>query len=639
MNFWRNILPFNLVEVLSPQSKSAENSMSTSRSETADKPNDFQDSSCDRFDSMVKVGNSNSSGMTSAEEIPNAAMKVQLENAKKLMLQFQTFYQDGTAGTYIPPFLEHWIFFALFILHIPDHLSKLSDKLCFDGENIPVLTGYLPTSAATAKGKQTFKTSMEIFTCMCNGEDIPCCIEAKKNRPGYLALVRKTTVATGKIGASDEASTGGEVVGMTFLLTSGQVKQFSSHSAWELRRCILLIKATEWGQPPNKMYLVAGPIVFLSHCCDASTKPTWCDRKESVVRTLTKSVPTSSYGLFLPRACLQSNAFGEGIVSLADSPWSHSECECPRCKSPGLVVEKAATSTSIVNLGDLSQSMKSTSSNDSKDTDAGGRYQHTGDLTLFGDEPFPVALAILHEVIGIESSPRFPRRKLTSTDLATVEQSIITRNKDYEAKNTRFTLVDASQFQMQQQTLRNFLEAMKAARDKDDGNDAGIKFPSELSYADFLFVCHRSYGIPGVEFPTCKIDQSNWAAVEADVVAMEFKTSTIASSDRSRDARELKAFVNSLRCLLSSLDQSTASIKPINGKSQPQMKPSADADRLWKQRVGDDDTELKLPATSPVSSSSHPLGKSRDSSTPLANFASPTVWLSLCKRNRYRILY
>jgi hypothetical protein len=303
------------------------------------------------------------------------------------------------------------------------------------------------------------------------------------------------------------------------------------------------------------------------------------------------------------------------------------------------VVEKAATSTSIVNLGDLSQSMKSTSSNDSKDTDAGGRYQHTGDLTLFGDEPFPVALAILHEVIGIESSPRFPRRKLTSTDLATVEQSIITRNKDYEAKNTRFTLVDASQFKMQQQTLRNFLEAMKAARDKDDGNDAGIKFPSELSYADFLFVCHRSYGIPGVEFPTCKIDQSNWAAVEADVVAMEFKTSTIASSDRSRDARELKAFVNSLRRSLSSLDQSTASIKPINGKSQPQMKPSADADRLRKPRVGDDDTELKLPATSPVSSSSHPLGKSRDSSTPLANFASPTVWLSLCKRNRYRILY
>ena len=94
-----------------------------------------------------------------------------------------------------------------------------------------------------------------------------------------------------------------------------------------------------------------------------------------------------------------------------------------------------------------------------------------------------------------------------------------------------------------------------------------------------------------------------------------------------------------LRRLLSSLDQSTALTKPINGKSQPQMQPSADADRLRKQRVGDDDTELKLPATSPVSSSSHPLGKSRDSSTPLANFASPTVWLSLCKRNRYRILY
>ena len=164
---------------------------------------------------------------------------------------------------------------------------------------------------------------------------------------------------------------------------------------------------------------------------------------------------------------------------------------------------------------------------------------------------------------------------------------------------------------------------------KDDGNDAGIKFPSELSYADFLFVCHRSYGIPGVDFPTCTIDESNRAAVEADVVAMEIKTRTIAPSDRSRDAKELKAFVNSLRCLLSSLDQSTALTKPINAKGQPQMKPSADADRLRKQRVGDDDTELKLPATSPVSSSSHPLGKSRDSSTPLANFASPTVRLSL----------
>ena len=153
MNFWRNILPFNLAKVLSPQSKSAENSMSTSRTETADKPNDSQDNSYERFQSMVKVGNSNSSGMTtSAEEIPNAAMKTQLENAKKLMLQFQTFYYDGTAGTHIPPFLEHWIFFALFILLIPDHLSKLSEKLCFDGENIPVLTGYLPTSAATAKG-------------------------------------------------------------------------------------------------------------------------------------------------------------------------------------------------------------------------------------------------------------------------------------------------------------------------------------------------------------------------------------------------------------------------------------------------------------------------------------------------------
>jgi len=35
MNFWRNILPFNLAKVLSPQSKSAENSMSTSRTETA----------------------------------------------------------------------------------------------------------------------------------------------------------------------------------------------------------------------------------------------------------------------------------------------------------------------------------------------------------------------------------------------------------------------------------------------------------------------------------------------------------------------------------------------------------------------------------------------------------------------------
>ena len=639
MNFWRNILPFNLAKVLSPQSKSAENSMSTSRTETADKPNDSQDSSCEQFQSMAKVGNSNSSGMTSAEEIPNAAMKAQLENAKKLMLQFQTFYQDGTAGTHIPPFLEHWIFFALFILLIPDHLSKLSEKLCFDGENIPVLTGYLPMSAATAKGKQTFKKNMEIFTRMCNGKDIPYCIEAKKNRPGYLALVPKTTVATGKIDASDEASTGEEVVGMTFLLTSGQLKQFSSHSARELRRCILLIKATEWGQPLNKNYLVAGPIVFLSHCCDASTKPTWCERKDNVVDTLSKLVPHSSCGLFLPRACLQINAFGEGIVSLADSPWSQSECECATCKSPGLAVEKAATSTSIVNLGDLSQSMKSTSSNDSKDTDEGGRYHHTGDLTLFGDESFPVALTILHEVIGIESSPRFPRRKLTSTDLATVEQSIITRNQDYEAKDTRFTLVSASQFQKQQQTLCKFLEAMKAARDKDDGNDAGIKFPSELSLADFLFVCHRSYGIPGVDFPTCKIDESNRAAVEADVVAMEFKTRTIASSDRSRDARDLKAFVNSLRRLLSSLDQSTALTKPINGKSQPQMQPSADADRLMKQRVEDDDTELKLPATSLVSSSSHPLGKSRDSSTPLANFASPTVRLSLCKRNRYRILY
>ena len=149
MIFW------NLVKNLSPQSKSAENSMSTSRTETADKPNDSQDNSCEQFQSMVKEGNSNSSGMTtSAEEIPNAAMKAQLENAKKLMLQFQTFYQDGTAGTHIPPFLEHWIFFALFILLIPDHLSKLSEKLCFDGENIPVLTGYLPTSAATASGKK-----------------------------------------------------------------------------------------------------------------------------------------------------------------------------------------------------------------------------------------------------------------------------------------------------------------------------------------------------------------------------------------------------------------------------------------------------------------------------------------------------
>jgi hypothetical protein len=209
------------------------------------------------------------------------------------------------------------------------------------------------------------------------------------------------------------------------------------------------------------------------------------------------------------------------------------------------VVEKAATSTSIVNLGDLSQSMKSTSSNDSKDTDAGGRYQHTGDLTLFGDEPFPVALAILHEVIGIESSPRFPRRKLTSTDLATVEQSIITRNKDYEAKNTRFTLVDASQFQIQQQTLRKFLEAMKAARDKDDGNDAGIKFPSELSYADFLFVCHRSYGIPGESFPTCAVNETN----EADVVVMESKIKEI-SADDSKDAEDLRAFVKQLRSLL-----------------------------------------------------------------------------------------
>ena len=104
MIFW------NIVKSLSPQSKSAKNSMSTSRTETADKPNDSQDSSCEQLQSMVKVGNSNSSGMTSAEEIPNAAMKAQLENAKKLMLQFQTFYYDGTAGTHIPPFLEHWIF-------------------------------------------------------------------------------------------------------------------------------------------------------------------------------------------------------------------------------------------------------------------------------------------------------------------------------------------------------------------------------------------------------------------------------------------------------------------------------------------------------------------------------------------------
>jgi hypothetical protein len=86
---------------------------------------------------------------------------------------------------------------------------------------------------------------------------------------------------------------------------------------------------------------------------------------------------------------------------------------------------------------------------------------------------------------------------------------------------------------------------MNSAKEIADGDDAKIRFPTNLITTDFLFVCHRSYGIPGQSFPTCALNETN----EADVVVMESKIKEI-SSDDSRDAEDLRAFVKELRSLL-----------------------------------------------------------------------------------------
>ena len=571
MNFWDwNILkPFKLASQLtSPDSKIKENSMDTA--------NETNDSRSGDSETVTEIENFDS-GSAKTEGNPSAVTQAELKNAMELMLLFQTCYKLGIPDCHIPFLLDHWVFFALFILHIPDHLSQLSKDFFFNGKNIPVLTEYLPRSAKTADGKKQFVKNMQFFRDICIGENNSFTIQPKTNFPGRLALVYKPVGAEKAYDEWDQhqvLSTGGESTGFSFLLTSQQLAKFASKSAQKLRCCILLQKPRQWGLE-NKMYLVAGPIVFLSHCCSVGTEINWSDKSRvKFLTTVTPTVPNSSPAVYL-RSCLSShrNMFGEGIVTFKDSPWIKSECQCEKCdpqagenrpasvkelgdagniKKPAAICDSSdaetggMTTTARAAMASMAKQPSSftSSSNDTETETGGSRYKDTGDFQLFGDEPFPRALEIIDTVFGIVPSTRFPRRKVTSSDIRTLEECIERRDTLKKQGHDTPIVVDP-EFQNQQDKLREILQLMNSAKEIADGDDAKIRFPTNLITTDFLFVCHRSYGIPGQSFPTCALNETN----EADVVVMESKIKEI-SSDDSKDAEELRAFVKQLRSLL-----------------------------------------------------------------------------------------
>ena len=578
MNFWDwDILkPFKLASQLtSPDSKIKENSMDTA--------NETNDSRSGDSETVTDFGNFDS-GSAKTEGNPSAVTQAELKNAMERMLLFQTCYKAGISDCHIPFLLEHWVFFALFILHIPDHLSQLSKDFFFNGKNIPVLTEYLPRSAKTGDGKKQFLKNMEFFRDICIGENISFTIQPKTNFPGHLALVYKPVGAGKAYDPWDHdavLSTGGESTGFSFLLTSQQLAKFASKSAQELRCCILLQKPRNWGLP-NKMYLIAGPVVFLSHCCSVGTNLNWCDKSRvKFLTTVTPTVPSSSPAVYL-RSCLSSqrNMFGEGIVSFGDSPWIQSECQCEKC-DPQAGENRAASVKELGDTGNIKktaaicdssdaetggrtttvrsamasmakqQSSCTSSSNDTETETGGSRYKDTGEFQLFGDEPFPKALEIIDTVFGIVPSTRFPRRKVTNSDIRTLEECIERRDTLKKQRHGTPIVVDP-EFQNQQDKLREILQLMNSAKEIADGDDAKIRLPTNLITTDFLFVCHRSYGIPGESFPTCAVNETN----EADVVVMESKIKEI-SSDDSKDAEDLRAFVKQLRSLLPRPTQST----------------------------------------------------------------------------------
>jgi len=282
--------------------------------------------------SVSKVADPDAASKTPSMKDPTVVVAPKsLDTASRFSATFMKCYQLGNSG-YITPILEHWLFFASFILLTPEIRATATREQMVDENLFPAVLGtYIPASSKKGLAKKDFLDHMGFFWDICLDSNLPFTLHYEKT---HIHLLAKQN--------ADASTLINSVTGIAIPLTAPLFKQMSKHAMYRILGVLVPEKKDH--------FLVIGPIAFVAHYCSAKIAPLLGFKKfKDMVYNSTvspKSLPVSARGYVLqlsepvPAENLEVAGTNRRLVlRFPDSDWHntsngfgrHFVCRCSTC--------------------------------------------------------------------------------------------------------------------------------------------------------------------------------------------------------------------------------------------------------------------------------------------------------------------
>jgi hypothetical protein len=136
--------------------------------------------------SVSKDAKPDAASKTPSMKDPTVAQK-SLDTASRFSATFIKCYQLGNSGDFITPILEHWLFFASFILLTPEIRATVTREQMVEENLFPAVLGtYIPASSKKGLAKKDFLDHMFFFGTFASIRICPLPFTTKKRTFIYL---------------------------------------------------------------------------------------------------------------------------------------------------------------------------------------------------------------------------------------------------------------------------------------------------------------------------------------------------------------------------------------------------------------------------------------------------------------------
>ena len=256
-------------------------------------------------------------------EIPRA-IEADMEENKKLFNRFYRTFEENRKSSSgdisIPPLLEHWIFFAVFIANIPAHRHIDTESVL----KYPYLENCIPKSLVGKKSEKLtkeFSDNIRFFSDICFGSEVNFKLE-ESAETGRLGIFFKTT-DQGILNSISE-----QMVGIAFYVEKDVAVAFGRQE--KMQRIFSLISFDG-----KKHFIVIGPIVYANHGCSSDIQPQLTKKAKEIkfVSSLKPTFNLSAQGVFLtgiPKQAIHIEN-DEFRVCKSFCMMAQPTCDCNKC--------------------------------------------------------------------------------------------------------------------------------------------------------------------------------------------------------------------------------------------------------------------------------------------------------------------